>query len=154
MSGATAVKRPLDPKKFFTEEEIQQIVAAIQAAEQETSGEVRVHLEKSCEGDVFQRALKVFQKIGMTHTAQRNGVLIYLALKNRKFAIVGDEGINRVVPENFWQDVAGILNAHFQEGKFCEGLCQAISRVGEKLKQYFPHQRGDVNELSDEISTG
>ncbi|RMG61204.1 MAG: TPM domain-containing protein [Calditrichaeota bacterium] len=153
MSRLAEVKRPLDPKKFFSEEEKQRIVAAIQAAEKETSGEIRVHLDRACDGDVFQRALKVFHKIGMTQTAQRNGVLIYLALKNRRFAIVGDEGIDRVVPENFWQDVADILSAHFKEGKFCEGLCAAIARIGEKLKEFFPYRKDDVNELSDEIST-
>jgi uncharacterized membrane protein len=145
-------ERPSNPNKFFSKEEKQRIVEAIREAEKETSGEIRLHLEKKAGKDIFQRALEVFFKIGMDKTAQRNGVLIYFATGERKFAIIGDEGINRVVPENFWQDVVDLMTEHFRQGKFCEGVCQAIHLIGQKLKTYFPYQSDDVNELSDEIS--
>ncbi len=147
-------ERSSNPNKFFSKKEKEQIVEAIRQAEKETSGEIRLHLEKKAGKDVFQRALEVFFKIGMHKTAQRNGVLIYFATGERKFAIIGDEGINKVVPENFWQDVVELMREHFRQGKFCEGVCRAIERIGEKLKAFFPYQSDDVNELSDDISIG
>ena len=141
-------------KNFFTKEEQKQIVAAIQAAEKETSGEIRLHLESRCKGDPLQRAILIFQKLKMHETKQRNGTLIYLAVKDRKFAIFGDEGINKVVPENFWEDVKEIMRNHFSKGEFLQGILAGIERIGEKLKTYFPYQQDDVNELSDEISMG
>ncbi len=141
-------------KNFFTKEEQKQIVAAIQAAEKETSGEIRLHLESRCKGDPLQRAILIFQKLKMHQTKQRNGTLIYLAVKDRKFAIFGDEGINKVVPENFWEDVKEIMRDHFSKGEFLQGILAGIERIGEKLKTYFPYQQDDVNELSDEISMG
>lgn len=141
-------------KNFFTKEEQKQIVAAIQAAEKETSGEIRLHLESRCKGDPLQRAILIFQKLKMHQTKQRNGTLIYLAVKDRKFAIFGDEGINKVVPENFWEDVKEIMRDHFSRGEFLQGILAGIERIGEKLKTYFPYQQDDVNELSDEISMG
>ena len=141
-------------KNFFTKEEQKQIVAAIQAAEKETSGEIRLHLESRCKGDPLQRAILIFQKLKMHETKQRNGTLIYLAVKDRKFAIFGDAGINKVVPENFWEDVKEIMRDHFSRGEFLQGILAGIERIGEKLKTYFPYQQDDVNELSDEISMG
>ncbi len=145
-------KRPTNPRHFFTEEEKEQIIQAIQEAEKETSGEIRLHVEEKAKKDVFQRALEVFHKIGMHKTAQRNGVLIYLATRDRKFAILGDEGINKVVPEDFWEDIVEEMRTHFKKDQFCEGICKAIEKVGHKLKSYFPYQQDDINELSDEIS--
>ena len=141
-------------KNFFTKEEQKQIVTAIQAAEKETSGEIRLHLESRCKGDPLQRAILIFQKLKMHQTKQRSGTLIYLAVKDRKFAIFGDEGINKVVPENFWEDVKEIMRDHFSKGEFLQGILAGIERIGEKLKTYFPYQQDDVNELSDEISMG
>ena len=94
----------------------------------------------------------IFNRLKMHETQQRNGVLIYLAIHNRKFAILGDEGINKVVEENFWNDVKDLMLSHFKEGRFAEGLEQGIQRCGEKLKTYFPYQSDDVNEIPDEIS--
>jgi uncharacterized membrane protein len=88
----------------------------------------------------------------MTKTAQRNGVLIFLAIKDKKFAVLGDVGINEKVPEGFWNDVVGIMAEHFRKNKFAEGISEATIRIGEKLKAYFPHQADDKNELSDNIS--
>ena len=124
------------------------------AAEMETSGEIRVHIENICNGDVLDRAAYVFHHLKMTHTRLRNGVLIYLAIKHRKFAIIGDKGIHRVVPENFWDDIKeGMLN-YFKKEEFAEGLCYAIMTTSEQLKKYFPRQADDTDELPDDISFG
>ncbi len=141
-------------KNFFSKEEQKQIVAAIQAAEKETSGEIRLHLESHCKGDPLQRAIVLFQKLKMHETKLRNGTLIYLAVKDRKFAIFGDEGINKVVPENFWEDVKEVMREKFTQDNFLEGILEGIQRIGEKLKAFFPYQQDDVNELTDEISMG
>jgi uncharacterized membrane protein len=146
------IQRANTPEKFFSEEEKQKIIEAIQAAEKKTSGEIRLHLEKNTKDEAFERAVKVFKKIGMGKTAQKNGVLIYLATSNRKFVILGDSGINNIVPDNFWGDVANLMSQYFKEGKFCEGICEGIKRVGDKLKTNFPYTSDDVNELSNDIS--
>ncbi|MGD0582496.1 MAG: TPM domain-containing protein [Bacteroidales bacterium] len=137
---------------FFTREQQSRIVAAIHEAENETSGEVRVHIETSCHGDVLDRAAWIFNKLGMQKTKERNGVLFYLAIKHRKFAVLGDAGINAKVPAGFWDDVKELLKGNFVEGRFSEGLSEGILLAGKHLKEHFPHQKDDVNELSDEIS--
>jgi uncharacterized membrane protein len=139
-------------RNFFTPEQKRQIVEAIQKAEHATSGEIRVHLEEYCSGDVLDRAAYLFETLGMSQTAARNGVLIYLAVKDRKFAIVGDAGINAVVEQHYWEDVKHMLAEHFKRGEYISGLTKAIERTGNKLKKHFPFQANDVNELSDEIS--
>jgi uncharacterized membrane protein len=88
----------------------------------------------------------------MTKTAQRNGVLIFLATGNKKFAVLGDVGINEKVPEGFWNDVVQIMREYFKQNKFAEGISEAVLRIGEKLKAYFPYEVHDKNELSDQIS--
>ena len=137
---------------FFSRKEKRQILSAIQEAERNTSGEIRLHLEYNTHGPVYGHAQKVFQRIGMTKTAERNGVMIFLATGNKKFAVLGDVGINEKVPEGFWNDVVEIMREHFRQDKFAEGLSEAILRIGEKLKAYFPHQANDKNELPDGIS--
>jgi uncharacterized membrane protein len=137
---------------FFTKEQQAQILASVRSAEDATSGEVRVHIETSCSGEVLDRAAWVFGKLGMHKTALRNGVLFYLAVVDRKFAIIGDAGINAKVPEGFWNNVKEILQKNFKEGKFTDGLSEGIVLAGEQLKTHFPHQSDDVNELPDEIS--
>jgi uncharacterized membrane protein len=144
----------MNPAKFFTEEEKERIVQAIKEAEKETSGEIRLHIESKCKGDPLQRAMKVFAKLKMHKTALRNGVIIYLAIDDRKFAIYGDKGINEKVPENFWEDVKEVMRQHFKENKHVEGLVKGIAMIGEKLKEFFPYQADDVNELPDDISIG
>ncbi len=140
------------PKKFFTKEEQERIVAEIRKAEHRTSGEIRVHLDCCSKEDPLEKAKKIFLKLGMTRTRHRNGVLIYLATDHKKFAIVGDEGIHRVVPENYWESVKTDMQNHFREGKISQGICAGIREVGEKLKIHFPAEAGDTNELSDQIS--
>lgn len=137
---------------FFTKEQQAQILASVREAEKATSGEVRVHIETSCRGNVLDRAAWVFGKLGMHKTAERNGVLFYLAVEDKKFAIIGDAGINAKVPEGFWDAVSDLLQMNFKAGKFTEGLSEGIVLAGEQLKTHFPHRADDVNELSDEIS--
>jgi uncharacterized membrane protein len=137
---------------FFTKEQQVLICDAIKEAEKATSGEIRIHVETQFSGDVLDRAAWIFKRIGMHKTEKRNGVLFYLAVTNRKFAIIGDLGINSKVPENFWDEIKGVLEKHFQETKFTEGLIKGIIAAGSQLKEHFPHQKNDVNELPDEIS--
>lgn len=137
---------------FFTREQQALILAAVKEAEDQTSGEIRVHIETRCDEDVLDRAAWVFKQLAMHKTAERNGVLFYLAVSDRKFAVIGDAGINSKVPEGFWDDVKELLLLKFREGKFTEGLSEGIIRAGEHLKKHFPHRPDDVNELPDEIS--
>lgn len=139
---------------FLTKEQCDSIVEAIKSAELNTSGEIRVHIESECSGDPCERAVAVFHKLGMFRTAARNGVLIYLAFKSHKVAIIGDEGINKAVPEGFWYDVYHFMSEHFKNGDFAGGLVGAIVMAGDRLKEFFPYQSDDVNEQSDEISFG
>lgn len=137
---------------ILNREEDQRVVEAIRQAERNTSGEIKVHIENRCKGDVEQRSLFIFDKLKLNETQLRNGVLIYLAIKDHKFAILGDKGINDVVEDNFWNDVKDLMLNHFKAGHFAEGLKQGIMRCGEKLKAYFPYQSDDINEISDDIS--
>ena len=137
---------------ILNHEEDQRVVEAIRQAERNTSGEIKVHIENRCKGDVEERSLFIFNHLKLNETKLRNGVLIYLAVKDRKFAILGDEGINNVVEEGFWNDVKDLMQSHFKEGRFVEGLEQGIQRCGEKLKTYFPHQSDNINEIPDDIS--
>ena len=127
---------------------------AIINAELNTSGEIRVHIEDKCTADVLDRAAYVFEKLEMHKTKLRNGVLFYLATKDRKFAVIGDAGINAVVPPSFWEDMKSEMVEHFRKDKFADGLVYGIEKTGEHLKKHFPHKQDDKNELSDEISFG
>lgn len=139
-------------ENFFSKEEKKQITDAIAAAELNTSGEIRLHMEGHCKLDVLDRAAYVFGKLKMHETAQRNGVLFYLAVHDHKFAILGDAGINKVVPADFWDKIKETMLGYFKEGKFTEGLALGIRMAGEQLKVNFPYHHEDVNELTDEIS--
>ncbi len=137
---------------FFSKEQQNEILQAVKNAELNTSGEIKIHIEKKCYGDVLDRAAYIFKKLGMHKTNLRNGVLIYLAVETRKFAIIGDAGINSKVPENFWDNIKDNMLQEFKKGNFTEGLIEAVTQVGMQLKEYFPHEKNDINELSDEIS--
>ncbi|MEZ4983054.1 MAG: TPM domain-containing protein [Saprospiraceae bacterium] len=140
---------------FFKKEEEESIIKAIQAAEKNTSGEIRVHLERETGGTpVLDVAVEVFDILKMHETEQRNGVLILLIPKEKQFAILGDEGINKVVPNGFWEDIRDHMKSHFIKGNFSTGLVEGIEKIGEKLKAYFPYQTDDTNELPDDISYG
>ena len=142
----------MSARSFFTKEEQHNIVAAIKEAELNTSGEIRVHIENHCKEEALERAAEVFYDLKMDRTAARNGILFYLAVKDHKFAIIGDEGINKEVEHDFWNDIKDEMTSNFKENKFAEGLIAGILKCGDKLKKYFPYQNDDVNELSDDIS--
>ena len=139
---------------FLTKEEEQEIVEAIRVAEKETSGEIRVHIEKTASIAVYDRAMEVFHMLKMDQTQLKNGVLIYVAVKDKAFVICGDKGINDVVTPDFWNCTKDIMASHFKTGNFKQGLIDGILRAGEQLKNYFPWEHGDTNELSNEISKG
>lgn len=139
---------------FLTAEQEQSVIRAIKEAEKNTSGEIRVHIEKTTKKSPMDRALEVFYKLEMENTEQRNGVLIYIAVESKHFAILGDEGINKLVPNNFWDTEKELVLSHFAKKEFTKGLELAILEVGKKLKEFFPYQSDDTNELSDEISKG
>ena len=139
-------------KELLSAEQQGRIVEAVRKAELNTSGEIRIHIDEKCSGDPMERAAFVFHKIGMDRTKDRNGVLIYLACKSKVFSIIGDEGIDRVVPEGYWNEVCTAMEPHFKAGRFTEGLSEAAMSIGEKLKEFFPYREDDVNELPDEIS--
>jgi uncharacterized membrane protein len=139
---------------FLTPEEEQEIVAAITAAEKETSGEIRVHIENTSSIAAYDRALLVFEELKMHETELKNGVLIYLAVADKAFAICGDKGINDLVPTDFWDTTKEAMLFHFKNGNFKEGLIDGIQKAGSQLKSYFPWQKEDTNELSNEISKG
>jgi len=141
-----------DIKSFFSEEAKSLIVDEVKKAEKETSGEIRVHIENRCKGDVMDCAAYIFKKLEMHKTELRNGVLFYLAVKDHKFAILGDAGINAAVPDNFWDDVKETMLRDFKQERFAEGLMEGVQMAGEKLKEFFPYQTDDINELSDDIS--
>ncbi|MCF8302223.1 MAG: TPM domain-containing protein [Bacteroidales bacterium] len=141
-------------KKFFTQDQKNEIAQAISEAELTTSGEIRVHIENKCPGDVLDRAAYIFKHLNMHKTQLRNGVLFYLAINSKKFAILGDKGINAVVPENFWDRIKKEMQNHFEESRFTQGLVEGIKASGNALKEHFPYQEDDENELSNDISFG
>ncbi len=141
--------------RFITKEEEKTIISAIKEAETATSGEVRVHIEDRCKADdPITRAREVFAELNMHETELKNGVIIYVAVKDHKLAIWGGEGINAKVGQDFWDRELELMTKYFQAGDFETGLKEAVLHVGEKLKEFFPYQEDDVNELSDEISFG
>lgn len=139
---------------FLSEQDEQEIVAAIQKAELNTSGEIRIHIEAASKKKTFERAQDVFGELEMHKTEQRNGVLLYLAVDDHQFAICGDEGIDKVVANDFWDCTRDVMASHFKKGEFKEGIIAGILNAGEQLKQFFPYQTDDTNELSNEISKG
>lgn len=144
----------MNVQKYFTEENKLQITNAIRAAEMNTSGEIRIHIEKYCKENVLDRAAYLFEKLEMHKTQLRNGVLFYLAVEDHQFAILGDAGINQKVPEDFWEITKELVLSKFREGNLTEGLTSGILMAGEQLKAHFPYLKNDVNELSNEISFG
>jgi uncharacterized membrane protein len=141
-------------KNWISEGEEKALVQAIEEAERMTSGEIRIHIEAICKEDVLDRAASVFAELNMHRTQLRNGVLIYLAIDSRKFAIIGDGGINAVVPEGFWDATKYKMQEFFSRKEFAAGLIYGATEAGKHLKAHFPFQRNDNNELSNEISYG
>jgi uncharacterized membrane protein len=140
--------------QYFTADIQKAVNNAIAAAEKKTSGEVRLFIEDVCKEDVLDRSAFLFKELKMDATAERNGVLFYLAVKSRKFAILGDAGINTKVPADFWEQIKSEMQKHFIAGEFSQGLIQGISMAGDALQKYFPFLKDDKNELSDDIVFG
>ena len=141
-------------KEFISVKDEEEIVAAIRISEKNTSGEIRVHIEHKCPTELSERAEAVFHELKMDNTKLENGVLIYLAIEDHKFYIMGDKGIDRKVPDDFWESTKNVMQDHFRKGNFKQGLVDGILKAGEQLKHHFPYQQDDINELSDEISRG
>ena len=139
---------------FLSDKEEQEIIDAIRKAEQNTSGEIRVHIERSSKIDIFDRALEVFHLLKMDNTKLQNGVLIYLAIDDRNFVIYGDKGINDVVASNFWDSTKDIMVSYFKSGNYTKGLVEGILKAGEQMEKHFPWEHMDKNELPDNISKG
>lgn len=141
-------------ENFLSQKEEQEVVEAIRMAEKNTSGEIRVHLEKSTSIDPFDRAMEVFHDLKMDNTKLNNGVLFYFAVADKTFVIYGDKGINDLVEKDFWDSTRDIMITHFKNKNFKQGLVDGILKAGEQLKKHFPSLANDINELSDEISKG
>ena len=137
---------------FLTTDEQQRIVSAIAEAEHQTSGEICVHVTPRCWGNVMTTAQKKFNQLKLYETERRNAVLIFIAYKSHKFAILGDQGINELVPDDFWKDTLTLLGEKLKAGETCTGLCETILQIGNKLTHYFPAIKDDINELSNEIT--
>jgi len=137
---------------IFSEKEQQLISEAVESAERSTSGEIRICVEKTCSEPVLDRAATYFKKLGMNKTAQRNGVLIYIATQDQQFAIIGDAGINKLVPNDFWDSTKDTMLGYFKEGNMTGGIIAGIKIAGEQLQTFFPYLDGDVNELPNEIT--
>jgi uncharacterized membrane protein len=140
--------------KVLSDREKEQIVQAIKNAESKSSGEIRVHIEYLCQTEPLKRAKEVFERLGMTNTKEKNGVLIYVAVGDRKLAVIGDSGINSRVSQEFWHQVKEQIKEKLAHGQFCRGICLGIGLIGEKLNELFPRRPGDIDELSDEPSIG
>jgi len=139
---------------FLTPEEEKEIVHAIAAAEKNTSGEIRVHIEAHAGKPPLERAQEVFHALGMDATQAKNGVLFYVGVQDHSFAIIGDKGIDDVVEDDFWDCTKDLVIGHFKNKKFKDGLVEGVLKAGERLKKHFPYHSDDTNELSNEISKG
>lgn len=145
----------MDIRDFLSPDEKKRVVEAVREAERNTSGEIRVHLENHCHEDVLDHAAFIFDQLEMQKTKQRNGVLFYVAVKDHQLAILGDAGINKVVPMGFWDTVRDEMVKHFKENRYADGLVAGLHLAGQQLSTHFPfNQKGDENELSDDISFG
>lgn len=139
-------------KKFFSLDEQKRIVLAIQRAERKTSCEIRLHVDTQTNLHVLDRAAYLFKQLDMHKTEARNGVLLYVAVKNKEFAIIGDSGVNYYVKDAFWTECKEEVLPAFKAHDFCEGIIACIEKVGNRFQEYFPYQEDDENELSDELS--
>lgn len=138
--------------ELLTEEQEQQIIESIQEAENKTSGEIRIHIEENCETEPLERAARIFHELGMDQTKQQNGVLIYIASEDHKAAVYAGQGIHEQVEDGFWSDVLNLLIEHFKQSAYVEGIESAVHKVAHKLQELYPYHKGDINELSNEIS--
>jgi uncharacterized membrane protein len=140
--------------RHLSQDDLDAIARAVADAEQLTSGQVRVHLEERCPGDPLAHAAEVFQRVGMDRTRCRNGVLLYLALEDHRFAVLGDVSIHERVGPGFWDSVRDALGAELRAGRMRAGIVAAVLEIGRVLGEHFPDRPDDVNELSDSVSLG
>ena len=138
----------------FNQAEEQTIVEAITQAEKQTSGEIRVHIDKYCKTDPLVKGRNQFIHLGMGNTALKNGVLIYVSMEDHQFSIVGDEGIDQVVEDDFWDSTRDKMRSEFVKGDIVGGICAGIKEAGEQLQRHFPYQSDDTDELPNNISYG
>ena len=139
-------------KDFLAQLDQERIVAAIATAERQTSGEIRVHIQPKAHGEIRNVAERTFERLGMTKTALRNGVLLFIACEEQRFTILGDQGIDEKVPAGFWDEIAAKLTIRFKAGEFTDGIVDAIHSAGVELFHFFPRVEGDVDELTNEIN--
>jgi len=139
-------------KSFFSPSDEKAILEAIREAESRTSGEIRVRVERKAGKDPMAVAHRAFDTLGMRNTELHHGVLFLVAIEDRTFVILGDDGINAKVPPRFWNKVRDVVIKHFRKKAFVKGLAEGIKLAGEQLATFFPHQAADVNELPDAIS--
>jgi uncharacterized membrane protein len=147
-------RHPRWVREFASGTDLEAVKQAITEAEASTSAEIKVHLDKTCPGDPIARATAVFEKLGMHRTAARHGVLVYVAILDRKLAVIGDQGIHERVGEAYWQRLVADVLAHFREERPRDGLLHAVGELGAALGQHFPRSPDDQNELRDEVSIG
>ena len=138
----------------FSSDSESEIMEAIASAEKTCSGEIRVHIDRFCKGDPYFKATNVFHHLKMDETSLRNGVLIYVAALDHKFAIIGDSGINEKVDDNFWEATKDEMAKKFRDGDLVGGIVTGVNHAGEQLQEYFPADEDKGNELSDDISYG
>ncbi|HEX8251713.1 MAG TPA: TPM domain-containing protein [Thermoanaerobaculia bacterium] len=142
----------MQQKEFLAKLDQARVVESIASAERMTSGEIRVHIQPKAHGDIREVAERTFERLGMTKTDLRNGVLLFIACEEQRFTILGDQGINEKVPAGFWDEIAAKLTIRFKHGEFTDGIVEAIHSAGEELRQFFPRSEADVNELANEIN--
>ncbi len=142
----------MQQKEFLARLDQKRIVDAITEAESRTSGEIRVHVQPKAGDDIRNVAERTFERLGMTKTNLRNGVLLFIASEENRFVILGDKGIDESVPAGFWDEIAAKLTIRFKAGEFTEGIIAALTAAGEQLRTYFPHEADDVDELPNEVS--
>jgi len=148
------VKARVEIEDWLSPDELGRVRDAVRDAEKRTSGEIRVHLDVAIMDDVLDHAAWIFRQLGMDRTRERNGVLLYVSVPGRKLAVIGDEAIHAKLGDSYWHGVLDTVLAHFRQDRFCDGLCAGVHLLGEKLREHFPYERTDSNELSDEVSIG
>jgi len=147
-------RHPKWVRAILSADDLAVIARAVAEAERHTSAEVRVHLDHSCDGDALQQAIKVFERLGMHRTAERNGVLVYISVTDRKLAVIGDKGIHERVGEAYWQGLVAAVRERLRQQQSRDGLIHAIAELGRELSRHFPRRPDDKNERSDNVSLG
>jgi uncharacterized membrane protein len=147
-------RHPRWVRAFLSDDDLEAVARAVAEAERHTSAEIRVHLDRSCDGDALQQAITVFERLGMHKTAGRNGVLVYISVTDRKLAVIGDKGIHERVSEAYWQALIAAVSERLRQQQPRAGLIHAIAEVARELARHFPRHPDDTNELPNQVSLG